>query len=141
MKTPVWPEYFHLLSSNANLNHGLCPKGSYSWCKFQKSVASNTEYDHSKHFHFPLVVMEKIKPIFKNLSESELLKKCLHGKSQNPNESVNQIIWSCLPKTVFVGINTLHLGVYDAANTFNKGNIVRSQVFKKLEMLVGKNFC
>ena len=44
-------------------------------------------------------------------------------------------------KTVFVGINTLHLGVYDAVNTFNKGNIARSQVFKKLEMSVGKSFC
>lgn len=83
--------------------------------------------------------MTRIKPIFQDLSAPDLLKKCLHGRSQNPNYSVNQIIWTRLPKTIFVGIKTLHLGVYDAINSFNKGNIARCVVLKHLGF--GHNFC
>ncbi|GFV32518.1 hypothetical protein TNCV_1054991 [Trichonephila clavipes] len=35
-----------------------------------------------------------------------LIEKCLHGRTQNPNESFNKCIWERIPKTVFVGIET-----------------------------------
>ena len=140
MKTAVWAEFFHLLSSNTSKHHGLCPKGEESWCKYQRAVALKIPYDHTEHFHLPSAVMENIKPIFKDLSEPDLLKNSLHGKTQNPNESVNSVIWARLPKTVFVTIKTLHLGTYDAISTFNKGNVVRCAVFKKLGLVVGNNF-
>ena len=33
-----------------------------------------------------------IKPVFMNLSSEELLTKCLHGKTQNNNESLNGVM-------------------------------------------------
>ena len=56
---------------------------------------------------------------------------------QNPNECVNSVIWKRLPKTVFVGIKTLHFGVYDAMTSFNQGNITKCQVLEKLGMCSG----
>lgn len=38
MKQAVWAEYFHLASSNSDPNHGLCPKGPESWCKYAKAI-------------------------------------------------------------------------------------------------------
>ena len=35
----------------------------------------------------------KIKPIFEDLSKDELLQRCLHGRTQNANESFNGMIW------------------------------------------------
>ncbi|GFW93536.1 uncharacterized protein TNCV_47391 [Trichonephila clavipes] len=32
MEIAVWAVYFHLLSSNESLQHGLCPPGSNAWC-------------------------------------------------------------------------------------------------------------
>ena len=83
--------------------------------------------------------MEKIKPIFKDLSKQELLKKCLHGNTQNPNESFNHCIWERIPKTIFVGLNTLKLGVLDAVICFNDGCVSRSNVLESLGIEVGQN--
>ncbi|KAG8277007.1 hypothetical protein J6590_051908 [Homalodisca vitripennis] len=44
----------------------------------------------------------------------------------------NNVVWTRLPKNVFVGRKTLELGVYDAIITFNNGNLGRLEVFKHL---------
>lgn len=41
------------------------------------------------------------------------------GKHQNPNEYFNSIIWNRLPKTVFVGMYTMQIGVNEAVLSFN----------------------
>lgn len=139
MKREVWAEYFHLCSSNENPQHGLCPKGDTSWCKYQKAMAAGLNYNHTEHFHLPDIIMREIKSIFRDLAKPDLLRKCLHGKTQNPNESLNNVIWSRLPKINFVGLNTLCLGVYDAVASFNEGNIAKCQVLKSLGMEPGLN--
>lgn len=58
--------------------------------------------------------MKAIKPVFAALSQTELLKKCLHGKTQNLNESFNNVIWKRMSKNNFVRLNTLQVGVYDS---------------------------
>ncbi|GFV21246.1 transposable element Tcb1 transposase [Trichonephila clavipes] len=40
-----------------------------------------------------------------------LLRKCLHGKTQNPNESIDNTIWSVIPRSTFLELKTLKLGV------------------------------
>lgn len=137
MKHAIWALYYHKISTDIDPHHGLCPKGEDSWCKFNSAKAKNISYSHRNSI--PVAVMEFIKPVFKSLADPELLRKCLHGKTQNPNESVNHVIWSRLPKSGFVGIKTLHLGVYDAVSTFNIGQISRCRVFDKLGIAVGKN--
>uniref|UniRef100_A0A1B6FKM2 Uncharacterized protein n=1 Tax=Cuerna arida TaxID=1464854 RepID=A0A1B6FKM2_9HEMI len=83
--------------------------------------------------------MLEIKPIFRDLSNPELLKRCLHGGTQNQSESLNNMIWARLPKRTFVMLTTLELGVYDAVGVFNKGNIFKCEVFAKLGIVPGVN--
>ena len=126
-KKSIWAEYFHYISTNDQPSHALCDE---SWCKYKKATAEGAQYDHEKHSHILQAIMEEIKPIFRDLSNPELLKKCLHGRTRNPNESLNHVIWSRVPKAVFVTLPTLQLGVYDGVATFNDGNIARYHSFK-----------
>lgn len=130
MRTAVWATYFHLLSTDNIPRHELCPKGELSWCKYQRSLISGEKYTH-KH-SVPEPVMCEIKPIFRDLSNIDLLRKCLHGRTQNPNESFNNVIWTRIPKNTFVGIKTLKVGVLDAIISFNCGALGKVQVIQKL---------
>jgi hypothetical protein len=40
---------------------------------------------------------------------------------ENPNENVICVIWNRMPKTVFVRLDTLKVGVYGAVLRFNDG--------------------
>lgn len=110
--------------------HELCPKGEETWCTFQKSVNKNETYTHKNSI--PEAVMTTIKPIFQDLSNEDLVKKCQHGRSQNPNESFNNMVWSRIPKNVFVGLHTLKLGVMDAIITFNSGALGKVKILQTL---------
>lgn len=50
------------------------------------------------------------------------------------------IIWSGVPKNIFVSLKTLDFGVFDAVSCFNKGNLTRCLVLKELGISVGTNF-
>ncbi|GFW76844.1 uncharacterized protein TNCV_59421 [Trichonephila clavipes] len=108
MKRAIWAIYFHKLSTEDNPQHALCPLGEDSCEK-----------------------------VFRDLTEKDLLKKCLHGRTQNPNESFNKCIWERIPKTVFVGIKTLKFGVMDAVICFNDGYVSRIKVFEALGIKPG----
>ena len=56
------------------------------------------------------------------MSDEELLKKCLHEKTQKNNESLNGVIWKKCPKDVFIGRATLEIGVASAVLNFNDGS-------------------
>ena len=100
----------------------------YKRQKYNRSMHENTEYSY-KHSMSP-AVMSQIKPIFRDLSSENLLIKCLHGKTQNMNESVNRIIWTQLPKSTFVGLETLQFGVLDAVACYNDGNAIKCLAFE-----------
>ena len=70
----------------------------------------------------PVEIIAELKPIYLRLSEDALLTRCLDGKTQNQNESINGMIWDRVPKEVFVGAEILELGVYDAVSHFNIGS-------------------
>ena len=55
----------------------------------------------------------KVRPIFEELSSTELLRKGLHRRTQNQNESFNVMIWELIPKTSYVSLTQLQLGVFD----------------------------
>ncbi|GFX72786.1 uncharacterized protein TNCV_4063811 [Trichonephila clavipes] len=111
VKRAIWAIYFHKLSTEDNPQHALCP----------------------------LVNFIESEKVFRDLTEKDLLKKCLHGRTQNPNESFNKCIWERIPKTVFVGIETLKFGVMDAVICFNDGYVSRIKVFEALGIKSGYN--
>lgn len=133
----VWATYFHKLSTDEKPQHQLCTKGADSWCGYNKSIELKQPYTHKNSL--PEAVLLAIKPIYQDLSKPDLLKKCLHGHTQNPNESFNNVIWKRVPKTEFVGIETLKLGVNDAVLSFNDGNIAKSSVLKNLGCTLSPN--
>lgn len=139
MHQAVWALYFHVSSSNEEPKHQLCPDTDDTWCKFRKAQKEGTVYDHNCHFHLPKIIMNEIKYIFRDLSDKKLLEKCIRGKTQNPNESLNNVIWTVLPKRVFVGIESLHFGVYEAITRFNDGNRNKIQLFEEMKFIPGSH--
>ncbi|GFT52275.1 f-box domain-containing protein [Trichonephila clavipes] len=135
MKRAIWAIYFHKLSTEDNLQHALCPLGEDSWCCYNRSIVTGEFYIH-KH-SLPESILLKVKKVFQDLTEKDLLKKCLHGRTQNPNESFNKCIFERIPKTVFVGNETLKFGVMDAVICFNDGYVSRIKVFEALGIKPG----
>ena len=85
----------------------------------------------------PVDVRKAILPIYHDLTKPELLVKCLHGKTQNANESFNGMIWNRVPKSTHVGLNILNLGVFDAITHFNYGSKATLDVLKQLNIEPG----
>jgi hypothetical protein len=130
----VWAIWFHRISTDEKPQHHLCDE---NWCGYKKAQVKGETY---KHKPTPEPVMLEIKPIFRDLASKELLKKCLHGKTQNVNESFNNVVWSRVPKNTFVGKETLDLGVWDAVCTYNDGCVSRLSVLKQCGIKdIGKN--
>ncbi|GFY14058.1 uncharacterized protein TNCV_3274901 [Trichonephila clavipes] len=84
MRQAICAIFLHKLSTDEYPQHGFCPIGEDSWCGFKKAEASGKSYKHKNSL--PVAVVEAMRPIFGDLSHPDLLKKCLHGKTQNPNE-------------------------------------------------------
>ena len=68
------------------------PQGSDSWCKYQKYKSTDSLTTYKESINISKSIFEIVKPIFVSLSSNDLFKKCLHGKTQNPNQSFNNII-------------------------------------------------
>ncbi|GFT64253.1 uncharacterized protein TNCV_5134211 [Trichonephila clavipes] len=137
MKRAIWAIYFHKLSTEDNPQHTLRPLGEDSWCGYNRSIVTGEFYIH-RH-SLPESILLKVKKVFRDLTEKDLFKKYLHGRTQNPNESFNECIWERIPKTVFVGIETLKFGVMDAVICFNDGYVSRIKVFEALGIKPGYN--
>ena len=95
----------------------MCPQTADSWSNYQSDKLNNTNTYKEKP-GIPTIIRETIRPVFISLSDEKLLSKCLHGKTQNNNESLNGLMWKRCPKDVFVGRATLELGVASAIISF-----------------------
>lgn len=139
MKSNVLATLFHCASTDKRPLHTYCPNGESSWCGYKRDQANKTStYKHGKGL--PLPIIAELKPVYARLSEDDLLRKCLDGKTQNQNESSNGLIWNRIPKTVFVGTNGFQLGVYDAVAHFNIGAKATIKVLRTLGISPGA-FC
>ena len=74
-----------------------------------------------------------------DLSNDKLLEKCLHGKTQNNNESINNLILKRCPKDVYVGRTVLEIGTPSAVINFNEGFQGMLKVFKELGINPGED--
>ncbi|GFW62370.1 uncharacterized protein TNCV_290441 [Trichonephila clavipes] len=72
-----------------------------------------------------------------SLCDQNLLRKCLHGKTQNANEAFNGCLWNVVPKEIFVELQTFSLGSYIAVITFNKGFKGLLSVLEALDIKIG----
>ncbi|KYN13186.1 hypothetical protein ALC57_14630 [Trachymyrmex cornetzi] len=144
MKNDIWATLYHKISTNEKPQHDKCPVGENSWCLWQKSKASNTLHNFSHKTALPDTVFNAIKPIYDELSNDDLLNRCLGGFTQNSNESFNATVWSMAPKFRSSGKTVLDIAGNLAVCTFNDGISSIMNVMKALDMTVGTNcynFC
>ncbi|GFV47281.1 uncharacterized protein TNCV_4829371 [Trichonephila clavipes] len=128
MKRAIWATYFHKASTDAYPQHGMCPTNEDTWCGYYRAITTGEVYKHKNTL--PSEVLHCIKDVYRELSTPNLLAKCLHGKTQNCNESVNSTIWSRIPKNVFVQLGTLKTGILEAIASYNQGNISKYHVLE-----------
>ncbi|GBM29934.1 hypothetical protein AVEN_111240-1 [Araneus ventricosus] len=95
MRQAIWEIFMHNLSADEYPQHGFCRICEDSWCGFKKAEATRRECKHKNNL--PAAVVEAMRPVFRDLFHIDLLKKCVYGKTRNPNESVNNVIWSRVP--------------------------------------------
>ena len=131
----IWAIFFHTLSTNKDPKHGLC---DVSWCKYLQKKAENKEKEYDHH-PLPLPIMKEIKPIFTDLTDKTLLRKCLDGLSQNANESFNNLIWSICPKNKYHGLQTVDTAVGLSVVIFNDGMQGLFSVFENLQLDLGSS--
>ena len=117
--------------------HDSCPKRRDSWCQFQKDKLLNTSLYKSKG-GLPVDVRTSIIHIYNDLCKSDNLEKCLHGKTQNANESFNGMIWNRIPKANHVALNMLTFGVYDAIAHFNMGAKASMDILEYINITPGE---
>lgn len=137
MRKAVWAVYFHTRSTDSEPLHTFCPSGSESWCGYNKNIACGNvnKFVHKKSISTS--VMDLIKPIFSDLSHPKLLCRCLGGKTQNNNESLNSLIWKFCPKTQGVGRRIVEIATNEALIIFNDGNQGKINVMEELGLTVG----
>ena len=129
MQDAILASLFHVVSSEIDNFHVYCPKTSHSWCQHQRHLIDNSNL-YTPGAGLSNDVISAIKPVYADLTKSEILKKkCLHGLTQNPNESFNYMIWERSQKTVYCGLNTLKLAVYDAVCNYNDGRKATLVIF------------
>ena len=113
------------------------PHRGDSWCRYQQNKANKTNlYKHGPGL--PLTIIAQIKPEYQRLNDDSLLQKCLHGKKQSQNEALNGMVWQRVPEEVYVGLEILELGLYDAVAHFNNGLAAVIKLFNALGITPGK---
>ena len=137
MKKAIHTSLMYCASTEQRPLHDHCPTGSASWCRYQQDKANQTKlYKHGPGL--PLEIIAKLEPEYVRLSNDILQEKCWHGKTQNQNESLNGMIWQRVPKEVYVGRETLGLGLYDAVAHFNIGAVTVIRIFQAFNIPPGK---
>ena len=111
MKSACMASMYHICGYHDN-----CPKSADTCCQYYKDKQDNTNYYKSKG-DFPIHVRRAILLIYQSLCKSDIMEKCLHGKTQNANESFNGMIWNCVLKATHVGLDFISVGVYIALLT------------------------
>ena len=111
MKSACMASMYHICGYHDN-----CPKPADTCCQYYKDKQDNTNYYKSKG-DFPINVRRAILLIYQSLCKSDIMEKCLHGKTQNANESFNGIIWNCVLKATHVSLDFISAGVYIALLT------------------------
>ncbi|GFT63904.1 uncharacterized protein TNCV_4401991 [Trichonephila clavipes] len=80
-------------------------------------------------------------PVFADLSHPALLKKCLGGKKQNPNESLNSLIWKFCPKTIGSSLQIAEIAANLATSVFNDENQILITILEKFGLEINRNVC
>ena len=138
MRNAIWSALWHSMSSDEEPHHQQCPKGVESWCFYQKALALGESpprhSDHPASTHLSKDVAHRLIPVYRRMSDAALLTRMRHGKTQNCNESFNNLIWMTVPKTLFFGKARIDAAVARAVLKFNEGAEALTLVMNRLHV-------
>ncbi|GFU15500.1 uncharacterized protein TNCV_4126471 [Trichonephila clavipes] len=140
MRKAIWAVWGHSCSTDDEPMHWFCPTNPNTWCKYNAAINNNLQ----NYKHKPSVakaVRDVIKPVFADLSHPALLKKCLGGKTQNPNESLNSLIWKFCPKTIGSRFQIAEIAANLETSVFNDGNQILITILEKFGLKINRNVC
>jgi len=92
MKNAVLATFYHMTSTNANPQHLYCPEGANSWCEYQRLKVEKKESTFEHPVIFDEETIKLLKSVYDDLSNDDLLRRCLGGNTQNNNESFNHCV-------------------------------------------------
>ncbi|GFW71476.1 uncharacterized protein TNCV_3460021 [Trichonephila clavipes] len=136
MQRAVIAAFYYCCSCKRNPMHGQCLLDSESWCAYQRAQSAGKVFYGKKCRSFKSII-NKIKPTYLQLCDQNLLRKCLHGKTQNAYEAFNVCLWNVVPKEIFVELQTFSLGSYIAVINFNKDFTGLLSVLEALDIKIG----
>ncbi|XP_011688297.1 PREDICTED: uncharacterized protein LOC105450244 [Wasmannia auropunctata] len=139
MKKAIWATLKHKSSTDKNPQHENCPPGKDSCCTWQQAKAENKLADYKYKTALPDKVLKAITPVYEELSNKDLLERCVGGYTQNNNESLNVMIWSFAPKRTFSSSETVEIASYFAASIFNEGFKSILNMMQVLNIRIGTN--
>ncbi|GFX22965.1 uncharacterized protein TNCV_2086731 [Trichonephila clavipes] len=134
----VWAVYFHIRSSDEEPSHSFCPVGPNSWCKYQNQVVEGSVETFRHSNKLPVAVMDAKNLCLMIYHNLNFYKKCLGGKTQNNNESINSLIWKLCPKTLGCGRKIVDISTNEAIVIFNDGNQGRLKIMQSLGLTVSQ---
>ena len=109
MRNSIWAVYFHQFSSDDNPQHFFCPKEMK--CFYNDAIEKGEKpVSHATKPNIFLAKLDNkddralIRQVFIDLTNPDLLQRCLKGRTQNPNESIHARLWKKCPKTMFFGL-------------------------------------
>ncbi|GFX92321.1 uncharacterized protein TNCV_1112481 [Trichonephila clavipes] len=140
MRKAIWAVWGHSCSTDDEPVHWFCPTNPNTWFKYNAAINNNLQ----NYKHKPSVakaVRDVFKPVFADLSHPALLKKCLGGKTHNPNESLNSLIWKFCPKTIGSSLQIAEIAANLATSVFNDGNQILIAVLEKFGLKINRNVC
>jgi hypothetical protein len=83
----------HVTSNDDRPRHEDCAQGRESWCFYNRAIAEGKEVPSHKDMKLSVKLQaqeyDKVEQIYKNLTDENLLSRCLKGRTQNPNESLH----------------------------------------------------
>ena len=120
LRNRLMASFFHLASSEGNEYHAYCPATKDSWCQFKRDEIKGTNLCKPGK-GFEAEIIKHVKLEYVELTDEAELSKCLHGQTQNANESFNALIWERAPKSRYCSLSKLKMCVYDAISYFNYG--------------------
>ena len=100
--------------ANEEERHQFCPCLCTSWCMQWSDKLTPGQNKYRKKLSLPFAIKSLLMPIFRDLSNENLLEKCLHSHTRNDNEAINSVIWRKCPKDVFVSKKVLEITVASA---------------------------
>ena len=136
LKSKLLASFFHVASSEGHNYHNYCPSTKDTWCQFQRDQINGTNLHKAGKGLHPDVI-KHVKPVYDSLTDETELAKCLHGHTQNANESFNALIWERAPKIRYCGLAKLKLCVYDAVSFYNYGGQSVIDTLKLLDIDAG----